>query len=100
VANLVLGDFNGDHAVDAGDLSSWKSGFGAAGDVGRMEGDANGDQNVDGADFLLWQRQGGIAAITAPVPEPAMYVLLYSSALVFFAARRTIALPKNRLAQV
>lgn len=58
-AGLALGDFNGDGVVNATDLASWKTGFGAAGAAARAQGDADGDHDVDGADFLAWQQQLG-----------------------------------------
>ena len=81
VVNVVNGtflpaDFDQDGQVNADDLATWQTAFGAtdAGDV-----DLDGDS--DGADFLLWQQQFGttpaVAAINA-VPEP--------TALTLFAA--------------
>ncbi len=69
-------DFNGDGRVDAGDLASWRTGFGRTTGAGPLDGDADNDQDVDGADFLNWQRQLGAAgAITTAIPEPASIAL-------------------------
>ena len=50
-------DFNNNGQVNAADLTSWKSAFGA-----NANGDADGDNDSDGADFLLWQQQFGQTA--------------------------------------
>ncbi|MBA3480271.1 MAG: autotransporter-associated beta strand repeat-containing protein [Pirellulales bacterium] len=72
---LSSADFNGDGAVDATDLASWKGGFGASGNATHTQGDADGDRDVDGVDFLAWQRQLGAApsvvSANTPIPEPA-----------------------------
>jgi hypothetical protein len=67
---LLAGDFNGDHVVDAADLADWQGDFNLNGDS-----DADGDLDSDGADFLVWQQQLGgstpdVSAATA-IPEPA-----------------------------
>ena len=51
------GDFDGDGAVDAADLSAWKDEFSQTGAALNADGDA--DNDVDGRDFLLWQRNFG-----------------------------------------
>jgi hypothetical protein len=74
------GDFNGDGAVDAADLSIWGSGFGAEANANWRQGDANSDGDIDGNDLLTWQRQaatGHVAATTSTaVPEPSTIGLL------------------------
>jgi GH25 family lysozyme M1 (1,4-beta-N-acetylmuramidase) len=68
------GDFNGDYAVDADDLTDWQNSYGP----GNPGGDADDDGDTDGADFLLWQRNLTSATATAaatPVPEPAALAL-------------------------
>jgi len=72
---LPLADFDSDGAVNDDDLSSWKTGFGAAAGSTRAQGDADRDADVDGADYLVWQRQSGITgqgpvnAVTTPEPS-------------------------------
>jgi hypothetical protein len=79
------GDFDGDGAVDGGDLLQWQGDF-ALND----ESDMNLDGQTDGADFLAWQRMlgNGAAAATAAtaIPEPSSAVLFLT--LVASIARR------------
>ncbi len=67
-------DFDEDGQVNADDLATWQTAFGAT-----DAGDADLDGDTDGADFLLWQQQFGatpaVAAIQA-IPEPATLALL------------------------
>ena len=68
------GDFNGDGAIDSGDLSIWENGFGGSGSTG----DADDDGDADGADFLVLQRNmqpSPLQATTLAVPEPSSWVL-------------------------
>jgi hypothetical protein len=70
----LAGDFNGDHTVDAADLTAWQGSYGMA---GSQAADGNGDGLVDGADFLIWQQNvGNSNAVAAAVPEPAAGLLL------------------------
>ena len=86
-------DFNG--VVNGADLTKWKAGFGMGPGATHMQGDTDGDQDVDGADFLVWQRQLGSAAtvaVTAAVPEPSTWMLLWLSTVAAkLASRRRIA---------
>ncbi|MBA4107866.1 MAG: hypothetical protein C0485_19205 [Pirellula sp.] len=77
VAELLLGDFNGDSVINADDLATWQTGFGTTIAASGAQGDADGDHDVDGADFLAWQRQVGstlMVAATDAVPEPSTCV--------------------------
>jgi hypothetical protein len=67
----VPGDFNGDRAVNAADLTVWQGSYGM---TGAQPADGNGDGLVDGADFLIWQSNLGNAPVTG-VPEPAAALL-------------------------
>lgn len=62
-------DFNKDGQVNATDLATWRTAFGAT-----AAGDTNADGKSDGADFLTWQRFRGSqpagVAIASAVPEP------------------------------
>jgi hypothetical protein len=98
-------DFDGDGAIDGGDLDGWQGGFGktmpSAPDPVPF-GDANADLAVDGADFLVWQRLLGeqlpppppdyraAAAATTAAPEPDSVALLVAAAagLLGVARRR------------
>jgi hypothetical protein len=79
-------DFDGDGAVDGGDLVAWQSAFGATADA-----DADDDGDSDGADFLAWQRAvGGAGAATgaAGVPEPSAAALALFAASLLATGRR------------
>jgi hypothetical protein len=53
----LVGDFNGDTVVDAGDYTVWRD---SVGDTGAgLAADANGDQVVDAADYALWRANFG-----------------------------------------
>jgi len=60
-------DFNGDHTVDAADLTSWQASI----ETQDLAADGNADGMVDGSDFLLWQRQTSVVAPAVSVPEPS-----------------------------
>jgi hypothetical protein len=81
----ILGDFNGDNAVNGEDLTRWRTGFGMAGQTDDSNGDADEDGDVDGGDFLIWQRQlgpTGALATASAIPEPsgaALSLLLLTS---------------------
>lgn len=92
-AALLPADFNDDGTVDAGDLSRWRAGFGAA-SATKFQGDATGDGVVDGADFLLWQQLSGqtslpaaTAAATIPEPRGALLATLASIVTALLSAR-------------
>jgi hypothetical protein len=82
------GDFDANGMVDAGDLASWKTGFGVSGNAARRQGDADNDHDVDGADFLVWQQQftskPTVSRTAVAIPEPAAWLLLtaYGGALL------------------
>lgn len=81
------GDFNFDDAVNAVDLSMWRTTFGP---LGAADGD--GDRDSDGADLLIWQRQFGATAANAPavVPEPNSVILALAAFLLAGAYRRRL----------
>ncbi len=69
-------DFDGDHDVDAADLSAWNAAYNST-----AGGDADGDLESSGLDFLLWQQQhtgnsAPLSASAAAVPEPTSVALL------------------------
>jgi hypothetical protein len=84
-------DFNGDGAVNAGDLGNWRGGFGVAAGAARGQGDADGDGDVDGNDMAIWQRTlGPVPAVPAvgAVPEPGSLALLLSALAIVARPRR------------
>jgi hypothetical protein len=91
VSNAVAhipGDFNGDGAVDAADLTQWQGDFGL-----NAESDADNDGDSDGADFLAWQRRLGAGSLTssgAAIPEPTALALAATAFLSLSRARRRL----------
>lgn len=53
-------DFNHNGAVDAGDLATWRTGFGSG-----AGSDADADGDTDGVDFLRWQSNLGATSDAA-----------------------------------
>lgn len=89
VVSTLDADFDENGVVNNADLAAWRSGYGDA-TATHGDGDANGDQRVDGADFLAWQRQFGgnsADAATAPVPEPAAWLLAIGAMLTMRVLR-------------
>lgn len=75
----LVGDFNGDDAVDGHDLAVWKSSYGV-----NAFADADEDGDTDGADFLAWQRNyGTVSTLLAPlaVPEPSIASFVVAAVL-------------------
>jgi hypothetical protein len=74
---VATADYNGDGAVDGGDLGAWAGQFGAS---------------MDGGGFLAWQRQfAGSAAPgggAAGVPEPSSIVLVLAALAACRSIRR------------
>lgn len=57
----MLGDYNGNHSVDAGDYVLWRKTLGA--DVPQYSGaDGNGSSKIDNADYGLWRAHFGASA--------------------------------------
>jgi hypothetical protein len=76
---VLLGDFNGDHVVNAADYTVWRDNLGAA-EGSLLNGNGNGG-TIDETDYALWKSNfglsngsGGLAGGT--VPEPASAILL------------------------
>jgi hypothetical protein len=97
---FLVGDYDGDAAVGAGDLARWAIGFGVD-----DKGDQDADGDTDGRDFLYWQRSHGNIGIQgnyqpsaivlynppapgAAVPEPGSALMLISAWLVGARQRR------------
>jgi hypothetical protein len=80
----VVGDYNGDGAVNADDLTLWRNEFGKSGQT--IMADGNRDGVVNAADYVLWRKRaaGSQTAFGAdPVPEPSAVALALSTALLF-----------------
>jgi hypothetical protein len=85
-ATPLLGDYNGDHTVNAADLTVWQGSYGM---TGTQPADGNGDQVVDGADFLIWQSNlGNSNAPVTAIPEPAAGLLALGLTVGLGLARR------------
>ena len=72
----LLGDLNGDGAVDSADEATWAAGFGMSTGATQSLGDTNQDSAVNGRDFLNWQRGygqgvGGAISAAAVIVEPS-----------------------------
>ncbi len=81
VLGTAPGDFDLDGDVDAFDLGTWQTGFGATGDASYGQGDADGDGDVDAFDLGIWQTNFGTGAAAA-VPEPGTFVLILTGAVI------------------
>ncbi|QDT70073.1 Matrixin [Planctomycetes bacterium MalM25] len=70
----LLGDFNSDGVVDAGDYTVWRDTLGSL--VSAYTGaDHNGDGQVNSADYTLWRDNfGATLGAAVAVPEPAAAV--------------------------
>jgi hypothetical protein len=70
----LIGDYNGDGAVDTGDGDFWRSNYGEAGGPA----DGNGDGFVDAADYTIWRDGMSQAAaqtqanVQSPPDPPAL----------------------------
>ncbi len=93
----LIGDYNGNHVVDAADYTIWRDNLGAPGSVlGANRDPANGSGVVGPADYTSWKAHfgqtggagsGGLAANN--VPEPAAILLGLFAALGVCIRRRT-----------
>ncbi|MCA9185763.1 MAG: PEP-CTERM sorting domain-containing protein [Pirellulaceae bacterium] len=93
VASL-LGDYNGNGAVDAADYTIWKDSFGTTVTAG-MGADGNGNGVIDAADYTVWKDNFGNTAglpaamiSTSPVPEPSTLVLMLFSGIGLVRRRK------------
>jgi hypothetical protein len=97
-ASPLPGDFDSDGDVDGADFVAWQTNFPKQSGAVPTQGDADGDGDVDGADFAVWQSNfsQGSGAGSAPVPEPAAYVLILLAipSIVYAIRIRTAAIGK------
>ncbi|MEZ6098991.1 MAG: hypothetical protein R3E01_08470 [Pirellulaceae bacterium] len=68
----VLGDYNLDGSVAAGDYTTWKDNFGLE-NAGYTDGDGNFNGKVDAADYTIWKDNFGLTAV-ATVPSVSFLV--------------------------
>lgn len=89
--NFILGDFNGDGAVDVNDFNILASNFNAPG--GLSEGDLDFNGNVDAADFLefrvIFNSQQPAGAAAVPEPSGAQIILVASLCCAVLRRRRS-----------
>jgi hypothetical protein len=89
----IVGDFNRDGTVDAGDYIVWRKSFGQ---TGNTAADANEDNIVDLDDFNLWRGHFGLAPFGAGADSPhvsapeasSTLMLLLGAACGIFGRRR------------
>jgi hypothetical protein len=82
---MLLGDYNGNGAVDAADYTTWRDSLGDSVEKG-TGADGNGNGVIDEGDFLVWRQYFGNtmpqgSGSGAGVPEPASIVLWGLAAL-------------------
>jgi GH18 family chitinase len=85
----LMGDFNGDHLMDASDYDIWRGTYGSTTD---LRADANGNGVIDAADYVIWRQSanstGSGVALGSEVPEPALLGLIVVAGASFFVAHR------------
>lgn len=98
----LLGDFNGDGAVNAADYTVWRDNLQATEFADTLAGNGDGGR-VGGSDYELWAsayaigRVAGAAAASLPVPEPSVWSQLGIALLVaLICARETPVLAGER----
>jgi hypothetical protein len=109
--NFLIGDFNKDGVVDAGDYVAWRNDLGATGSEyvlgpppqplvpNHPRADGNHDFVVDALDYAIWKAQygepngsfpgGGGLSGGAPTPEPASWLLAALAGTAAWLRRRT-----------
>lgn len=86
---ILLGDYNGDGSVDAGDYTVWRDTLGS---TTNLAADGNGDGVVDNADYALWHSNFGatLANASQTVPEPATASAVLAASLALSLYVRSI----------
>ena len=93
----LVGDYDGDGAVDEQDYDLWRATFGLATRNNPLPADGNANDIVDAADYVLWRKNFGMTVDGAPaagttslpnVPEPATMMFLVPSAGALVLIRR------------
>jgi hypothetical protein len=84
----VLGDYNGNHVVDAADYALWRK---ALGTRTNLAADGSNDGIINQLDYTFWRQRfgnpltAGDGASSAEVPEPTAGLLLVIAAYIFSA---------------
>ena len=81
----LVGDYNGDGAINAADYTIWRDTLGSSTDL-RADGDNN--TIIDQLDYAVWTAKFGTAGsgLAAAVPEPGSMVLAALGGLAILAA--------------
>ena len=101
----LIGDFDGNGAVNSSDYSLWKTDFGKSVSAG-SGADGNGDGIVDAADFTMWRDHlgnsspGSGAMAADAVPEPRSMGLACFAMLILAGGGRSKRLGAARLIQM
>ena len=88
IVPILVGDYNGDGAVDAADYTVWRDSFGSTTNLA-ADGDNSGV--VDENDLDVWRSRYGAIALEASsfgVPEPTGLVIGVLSVLIAASVRR------------
>lgn len=91
---FVVGDYNGDNMVDAGDYVVWRDSLGSS---TNLAADGNNNGIVDAADYQLWRTYFGAVlppARSVAIPEPLGVVLVLT-----LVALKTLCRPQQCLHQ-
>jgi hypothetical protein len=102
----VLGDYDGNGVVDAGDYLVWRKTFGQTGNG--LPADGNGDGQVNDADYGVWREHFGETAgnggssgrASAAIPEPGVAALLIVAAGGWYLQRRRSESPVSQVGSV
>jgi hypothetical protein len=78
VEGFVLGDFNLDRVIDAGDYAVWAAAYGATGDV---LADADRDGVVDAGDYTIWRDRASGTGSAVPEPGGVLLATGFAAAL-------------------
>jgi hypothetical protein len=87
----VLGDYNGNHVVDAADYALWRK---ALGTRTNLAADGSNDGIINQLDYTFWQQRfgnplaPGAGSSAASIPEPGTLVLISAAAFTFPMALR------------
>jgi hypothetical protein len=88
----ILGDYNHNGTVDAGDYVVWRKSLGQSGPA--LAADSNADGVVDSNDYNFWRTHFGQKAVTgaglagnAAVPEPSLISALSIAGVLFAGIR-------------
>ncbi|MCC7473971.1 MAG: S8 family serine peptidase [Pirellulales bacterium] len=90
-SGTTMGDYNGDHVVDATDYTVWRGVYGNSVTAG-TGADGNGNGVIDAADYVIWRDHLGQmvgSGSTAAIPEPSCLALLTVVGVLAACKRRT-----------